>query len=208
MGSARLAALVLVMLAVAAPVASAADDPLLAPAGSCETGTPQQAMLCFTNYARTHSGLQPLRGNATLDSAGDAKLAADISCGEFSHTPCGNPFATVFATYLAGATGYAVGENIAWGTGPYAAARATMNGWLQSPGHRANILDAKFTELGIGYLPNQTFQGYGGATLWSQEFGTRSPNPPVATTTSTTATTPAKPAPKPKHHKKRRATRR
>jgi uncharacterized protein YkwD len=178
------------------------DDPLLAPVGVCQTGTPQETMVCLTNYARTQSGLQALRANATLDAAGDAKLGADIKCGEFSHTPCGHPFESVFADYLAGAHGYSIGENIAWGTGSYGAARATMNSWLQSPGHRANILDGTFTEVGIGYLPNETFQGYGGATLWSQEFGTRSTPAPAGKTA---------PAPKPKakpHHKRRRATRR
>ena len=193
MGLVRLAVLVAVALAVAVPAASAADDALLAPAGTCDAATPQAAMLCFTNYARTQSGLQPLRANTTLNAAGDAKLAADITCGEFSHTPCGDPFASVFGSYLVGATSYAIGENIAWGTGGYGAARETMNGWLHSPGHRANVLNGTFTELGIGYLPNQTFQGYDGATLWSQEFGTRSA-PTV------------KPAPKPKRHK--RVTRR
>jgi uncharacterized protein YkwD len=174
---------------------TAGDDPLLAPAGACDAATPQATMLCFTNYARTQSGLQPLRANTTLDAVGDAKLAADVSCGEFSHTPCGSAFMSGFTTYLAGATSYTVGENIAWGTGGYAAARETMNGWLHSPGHRANVLGAQYTELGIGYLPNVTFQGYDGATLWSQEFGRRSA--PAA-----------KPAPKAKHPRRRRTSRR
>lgn len=196
----------LLAAAVLALSAHAADDPLLAPVGACDAATSQQTMVCLTNYARTQSGLPALLANTTLDAAGDAKLAADVSCSEFSHTPCGNPFQTVFANYLAGATGYAVGENIAWGTGSYGAARATMNSWLQSPGHRANILNGTFTEVGIGYLPNQTFQGYGGATLWSQEFGTRTPTVAAPTTAAPSATPPAaKPAPRPsaksKHHR-------
>ena len=52
-----------------------------------------------------------------------------------------------------------------------------MNGWLHSTGHRENILRADYRELGIGYLADQTFQGYAGATLWSQEFGVRTPAP-------------------------------
>jgi uncharacterized protein YkwD len=184
---------------LAAAVLTLAPDPLLAPAGTCDAATPQATMLCFTNYARTQSGLQALSANTTLDAAGDAKLAADVKCGEFSHTPCGSEFMSGFTAYLTGATAYAVGENIAWGTGGYGVARETMNGWLHSPGHRANILNADFAELGVGYLPNVTFQGYGGATLWSQEFGKRSPD----------ASAPAPVAkPKPKHHKHRRASRR
>jgi uncharacterized protein YkwD len=164
-----------------AAAASAADDALLAPAGTCTSAdqlglsqaAAEQSMLCLTNWARTKSGLPALTLSATLNAAGDAKLAADVTCGQFSHTPCGSPFSNVFATYLAGAHGYSIGENIAWGTGHYGTPRETMDGWLKSPGHRENILTAGFREIGIGYLADQTFQGYAGATLWSQEFGAR-----------------------------------
>lgn len=184
------AAAVVVCLAAAAPAAAA--DPyasLLAPPRACGGGadelnldaaTAATAMLCLTNYARTHSGLAPLKANALLDRAGAAKLAADVSCREFSHTPCGRPFQSVFADYLTGAASYSIGENIAWGTGGYGTPRATMDAWLNSTGHRENILNASFTELGIGYVPATTFLGYDGAALWSQEFGTRTAAKPAA----------------------------
>jgi uncharacterized protein YkwD len=167
-------------------------------------------MLCLTNYARAQDGLAPLRLNTTLDAAGQAKLASDLSCGEFSHTPCGVPFDSVFAPYVQGATSYQIGENIAWGTGSFGTPRSTMNGWLHSTGHRENILTAAYTELGVGYLSGQTFQGYSGATLWSQEFGVRSPGGTQSTTTATTppAKPAAKPKPKPKPRKHRRTRRR
>jgi uncharacterized protein YkwD len=205
MGSIRAAAVAaLLCAALAAPAAHAADDPyasLLAPAGTCDAGTPQVVMLCLTNYARAQSGLAPLTENATLDAAGAAKLAADLRCGEFSHTPCGDPFQGVFADYLSGASSYSIGENIAWGTGDFGTPRSTMNAWLHSDGHRANILTAAYREIGIGYLPGQTFQGYPGATLWSQEFGVRTP---------AAAAVPAPKAkqPAPKRHVKRRVSRR
>ena len=172
-------------LGVGASRASA--DPtssLLAPAGVCgpaadrlnlDLPTAQKAMLCLTNYARTHSGLKRLVGSAMLNQAGEAKLDADIACGEFTHTPCSKPFEVVFAAYLTGATSYALGENIAWGTGSFGTPRQTMNGWLHSSEHLQNILSPAFHQLGIGYLAAQTFQGASGATLWSQEFATRSP---------------------------------
>jgi uncharacterized protein YkwD len=197
----RLAAVLVVAaacLAVVSP-ASAADDPLLAPPGTCaaadqlglDQATAQQSMLCLTNFARTQSGLVALRLDTALNAAGQAKLAANVSCGEFSHTPCGTPFSTVFATYLSGARGYQIGENIAWGTGAYGTARQTMNGWLHSEGHRKNILTPEYRDLGIGYLPNQTFQGYTGAALWAQEFGTRTPSSSAATAPAPTPTPPA-----------------
>jgi uncharacterized protein YkwD len=177
-----LLALPALAFAVFAAPASAAADRLLAPATLCPSAdelnlspsAAQHAMLCLTNYARKRSGLPALSPNPALDEAGNAKLAADVSCREFSHTPCGHPFTDVFATYLKGAAGYDVGENIAWGTGAYGTPRQTMNSWLHSPEHRKNILTGRFRELGIGYLPNRAFRGYAGATLWSQEFGARS----------------------------------
>jgi uncharacterized protein YkwD len=181
---ARLLAPVAVLAALLAPAASAAGDPLLAPAGTCAqaegVGLPaaaaRRAMLCLANYARTHAGLRPLRLDPALTAAGDAKLGADVSCGEFTHTPCGKPFESVFAQYLTGASGYAIGENIAWATGALGSPRETMSSWLHSPGHRANLLTARFADLGIGYLPTQSFQGYDGVTLWSQEFGVKGPS--------------------------------
>ena len=192
--------------------ANAADDPyasLLAPSGTCgaadaqlnlDATTAQTVMTCLTNYARTQSGLRPLQPNAVLDDAGNAKLAADVSCGEFSHTPCGKPFESVFTAYLRGASSYTLGENIAWGTGSLGAPRQIMREWLHSQGHRENILRSSFTEVGIGYLPNQVFQGFSGGSLWSQEFGTRSPaqgTPPVSHRS-------AKPVARKKHRARRR----
>lgn len=183
-----LAALLLAAAFGLAATAAAApkDDPyaaLLAPTGTCGTAadqlgldlaTAESAMQCLTNYARTQDGLAPLALNTTLNAAGAAKLKSDVTCGDFTHTPCGQPFDKVFASYVQGATSYRIGENIAWGTGNFGTPRQTMNGWLHSAGHRENILTASYAELGIGYLASQNFLGYSGATLWSQEFGVRS----------------------------------
>ena len=175
------------LLASAGGASAIADPyaPLLAPSGTCgssddrlnlDPGSAQRVMICLTNYARTHSGLRPLQINHVLNAAGNAKLAADVTCGAFTHDPCGKPFESVFATYLRGATSYRLGENIAWGIGSLATPREIMSGWLHSPDHRRNILTAGFRELGVGYLSDQTFLGYDGASLWSQQFGARSPH--------------------------------
>jgi uncharacterized protein YkwD len=205
--SPALCACVAVGALLLASSATAATDPyaaLLAPSGTCgpaadqlglDPATAQLTMQCLTNYARTQQGLAPLQLNATLNAAGQAKLKSNISCAEFSHTPCGQPFDTVFSSYVQGATSYEIGENIAWGTGSYGTPRQAMNGWVHSAGHRENILTAAYAELGIGYLPGQTFQGYDGATLWSQEFGLRTP--------AANAASPPKPVVKAKPKKKR-----
>jgi uncharacterized protein YkwD len=192
-----------------AAIAQAAGDPyaaLLAPSGTCgaaadrldlDAPTAQLAMQCLTNYARAQEGLAPLQLNPTLNAAGQAKLKSNVSCAEFSHTPCGQPFDTVFATYVQGASSYQIGENILWGTGSNGTPRQAMNGWLHSTGHRENILTAAYAELGIGYLPEQAFQGYDGATLWSQEFGLRTPAASVAKPPAVKPAANAKPKNKP-----------
>jgi uncharacterized protein YkwD len=197
--------------AVLCGAARADDDPytaLLAPAGTCgpaeeqlglDEQTAQLTMLCLTNYARGRSGLSPLALNGTLNAAGSTKLLADVSCGVFSHEPCGRPFDSIFALYTQGAPAFQIGENIAWGTGTFATPRSIMSAWLHSTGHRENILTAGFRELGVGYLADQSFQGAVGATLWSQEFGTRSPAPATAVAPKTTR----KPVAKKKPHKRR-----
>jgi uncharacterized protein YkwD len=169
-GSTRVAADPATSLLAAPGVCGPAADRL-----NLDVTTAQKSMLCLTNYARIHSGLKRLVGNAMLNQAGEAKLNADLSCGEFSHTPCSKPFEVVFAAYLTGATAYTLGENIAWGTGSFGTPRQTMNEWLHSSEHLQNILRPAFHQLGIGYLAGQTFQGATGATLWSQEFAARSP---------------------------------
>ena len=67
---------------------------------------------------------------------------------------------------------YATGENIAYGSGPYGEPGSRMDAWMKSDGHRHNILNGKFREIGVG-----TFTGtYGdteGVTMYTVDFGVR-----------------------------------
>ena len=54
------------------------------------------------------------------------------------------------------------GENIAWGQ---QSPKAVMEGWMNSKGHRANILNPNFTKIGVGYRKNAA-----GRTYWTQLF--------------------------------------
>ena len=58
-----------------------------------------------------------------------------------------------------GITYRTAGENIAMG---YATPQAVVNGWMNSPGHRANILNASFTRIGVGYVAD--------GNHWTQMF--------------------------------------
>ena len=67
--------------------------------------------------------------------------------------------------------GWAIGENIAWGSGSYGSSHAIFRAWLKSKGHRAAILDKKkYRQLGIG-LTTGKLSGVPGARVWVQHFG-------------------------------------
>jgi uncharacterized protein YkwD len=73
--------------------------------------------------------------------------------------------------YLRGARSWNVGENIAWGSGRLSTPRAIARAWMNSPGHRANILSRSFRSIGIG-IASGTPSGGGGAT-YTTDFGRR-----------------------------------
>ena len=120
----------------------------------------QQAVLALVNEARAQEGLAPL----TL--AQNLTQAAQVRAGElpvlFSHTrPDGRSCFTALAE--AGVAYRTAGENIAAG---YATPEAVVDGWLHSEGHRANILNEDFTQMGVGHV--QAADGYG--DYWVQLF--------------------------------------
>lgn len=83
-----------------------------------------------------------------------------VATGIFSHVINGlGPADRVSAT---GYTWHAVGENIAWG---YMTPDAVMTGWMNSAGHKANILGSSYTELGVGYALDAAGRPY-----WVQVF--------------------------------------
>ena len=75
--------------------------------------------------------------------------------------------------YVSSRVGYEVGENIAWGTLSLATPRAIVAAWMASPAHRANILDPRYRETGIGVSPHppaSLARGQAGA-IYTQDFG-------------------------------------
>jgi serralysin len=128
-----------------------------------QTGNFQQQILSLVNIERSKAGLQPLTLNSQLNQAAQNHTNDMISKRYFSHTsPSGSTM-----TSRVNAVGYrysTIGENIAAGN---ATAAGTMTQWMNSPGHRANILNPNFKELGVGYGPsNDQYRHY-----WTQVFG-------------------------------------
>ena len=118
----------------------------------------ESAVLTLVNGIRAQYGLSPLTLDAELCRYTRIKLQDMHDAGYFSHeSPTyGSPFDMMRSFGLSYA--YA-GENIAKG---YSSAEAVVNAWMNSSGHRANILSANFSRLGVGYVADG---GY-----WTQWF--------------------------------------
>jgi uncharacterized protein YkwD len=157
----------IVVVGCAAPATASASSPLLAPASVCPTTREWHGQVtCLVNYARRHNGRPPVRGDSRLTPTAQRKAADILRCQDFSHAACGRPWDFWIRM---GQPGAAYAENIAWGSGPAATARSTMDRWLTSPGHLRNIENPRFTRLGVGEVTG-TFLGYRDAAVWVQHF--------------------------------------
>lgn len=119
-------------------------------------------VIALTNDERASAGLPPLAADATLTAAAQAHSADMVARDFYAHTsPEGSrPWDRAAA---AGSAHRAVGENIACGQRSPA---EVVRGWMDSPGHRANILKRDFTHIGIGLAG-----GSRAGTYWTQLFG-------------------------------------
>lgn len=133
-----------------------------------------QRVLELTNQFRAQNGVAPLQLNAELNAAALNHSTNMALQDFFSHT--GKDGSTVGDRMRqVGYVSNAWGENIAAG---YATPEQVVQGWINSPGHRANMLNSRFTELGVGYyhLANDTgsvnYNNY-----WTQNFGSGDTNP-------------------------------
>lgn len=133
------------------------------------------ATLCLVNRQRAARGIRPLRRDADLSAAATRYARQMVRQRFFDHvSPSGS---TVLgrlkeAGYLDGVRSYAIGENIAWGTGRYGTPQSIVASWMRSPGHRENILSREFREIGLGVATGNPGGGRGGAT-YVHDFGTR-----------------------------------
>ena len=137
----------------------------------------REATLCLVNRERAHAGEAPLRPDASLTAAAQAHSVSMSEHGYFEHFGADgrSPMQRMQASgYLSHSTpSYEVGENIAWGSSTLATPSSIVAAWMASPGHRANILRARFRDTGIGIsprLPGALGAGAGGA-LYTQDFG-------------------------------------
>ncbi|MEA2409307.1 MAG: hypothetical protein QOE69_3426 [Thermoleophilaceae bacterium] len=169
------AALVALML-VAVPTASAARGCAAAKASVSKTSNRAlvRATLCVLNGERGRHHLRPLKLSRQLSKAARGHSRAMARRNFFSHTsPSGASFVDRIRRtgYLAQARSWTVGENIAYGSGARSTPRAIATAWMNSSGHRANILSSSFRSIGIGIALGTP--GRGGGATYTTDFGRR-----------------------------------
>ena len=139
--------------ATAKPQPSPSSDPV-----NPDNRSYEEQVASLVNKERAANGLAPLSLNAKLSNVARAKSQDMHDKRYFSHTSptYGSPFdmlRTFNITYRA------AGENIAMG---YSTPKAVVDGWMNSPGHRANILNTAYTQIGVGYVSSGNY--------WTQLF--------------------------------------
>lgn len=112
----------------------------------------------LVNEARKQNGLSPLTTNWELSRVARYKSQDMVDKRYFSHTSptYGSPFDMMKAFGISYRT---AGENIAYGQ---RTPQEVVNAWMNSPGHRANILNGSFTQIGVGYVAAGNY--------WTQMF--------------------------------------
>ena len=128
---------------------------------SSTLGAYEQQVVDLVNKERAAAGLSALTVNTKLAGMAEKKAEDLRDNNYFDHTSpvYGSPFEMMKQF---GISYTAAGENIAKGQ---STPDEVMNGWMNSPGHRANILDANYTQIGVGYVTDSNGTGY-----WVQEF--------------------------------------
>jgi uncharacterized protein YkwD len=144
-----------------------------APPAEAGESAVRAAILCLHNKIRAERNLPLLRENSRLRRAASAHSSDMVSRGFFEHTtPDGVTMVErIMATrYASPRVGWAIGENLAWGTGNLATPRAIMKAWMDSPGHRANVVKRAYREIGIGVVSGVPSDRGAGAT-YTADFG-------------------------------------
>ncbi|MCY1712720.1 CAP domain-containing protein [Caproiciproducens galactitolivorans] len=132
--------------------------------GSAATGSYasfQNQVVQLVNQERAKAGLKALTVNSQLTKTATLKSEDMAKLNYFDHTSptYGSPFDMMKQF---GISYRAAGENIAMGQ---TSSQQVMQGWMNSPGHRANILNASFTQIGVGIAKNAN-----GQYIWTQQF--------------------------------------
>lgn len=140
------------------PSSSQSSSSAVSSAKPSDTLTFEERVVELVNQERAKAGLKSVTMNLKLSNVARAKSQDMHDNNYFSHTSptYGSPFDMMKKF---GITYRTAGENIAMG---YRTPEAVMEGWMNSPGHKANILNSAYTEIGVGYVSDGNY--------WTQEF--------------------------------------
>lgn len=173
--------LMLLALGAGAPIAEASKKKSACarfgnvPASNLKPGQARNAIRCFTNRARNRQGLKSLRGESRLKRAAQKHTQRMKRTNCFSHQCPGEGTLVTRLRSVGYLTGglltWSYGENIAWGQGSYSAPRNTHQRWMKSSGHRRNILNPSFRDIGIGFVKSGPGGRKGG--MYTTVFGLR-----------------------------------
>ncbi len=148
---------------------------------SYATHTTDDGLLEHTNTQRLEQGIGALALNNSLGSAAQAKAEDMAAKNYWAHnTPEGKePWMFISATnysYIKAA------ENLAYG---FNNSEDTVSGWMNSPGHRANLIDANVSEVGFGIVNTPNYKGEGPQTIVVAMYAQPSAVTPALATTNT-----------------------
>jgi len=132
------------------------------PAPSPVSGGVADQVLALVNNERAKAGCRSVKASSALQRAAQGHSADMAAKDYFSHdSQDGRSFADRIRA--AGYSGGSIAENIAAGQ---STASSVMKGWMNSSGHRANILNCSYSALGVGYAKGGSYGYY-----WTQDFG-------------------------------------
>lgn len=144
--------------------------------GKILLGAKERETFVLHNRIRRDHDLVPFCAHPMLEKAARAHSKDMIRRDYFSHdTRGGGDFARRLRSFgytPGGYKFYTVGENIAYGSGTQGGPADTMERWMASDGHRHNILNPEFRQIGVGAYSGD-YQGTGGVTMYTVDFGVR-----------------------------------
>ena len=158
-------------LAVQPERAGAATTVRTCGGGSILLNFKEKRVLALHNDARKERGLRPLCADPRLTRAARSHSREMIREDYFSHSSYdGESVGDRLERF-----GYDLsihGENLAGGSGTYGGADSTFQRWMNSPGHKANVLDSRFRPVGVGTYTGK-YKGFRGYTMYTVDFGVR-----------------------------------
>jgi uncharacterized protein YkwD len=180
-------ALVSAMTLANVALAAQSNKPTDSPPGKAEAGTAteqtcdgesielskeEKLTLDLHNKIRKDKGLKQLCVDPTLQKAARAHSAEMIKKGYFAHNSRDGKTSGERLKGL-GYNWRATGENIAWGSGSYSEPKSRFEAWMKSDGHRENILDRTYEEVGVGVVKGKLKKGGEEETVYTVEFASK-----------------------------------